>query len=145
MTNNPLVPASSSIDVQTPQRNQYTRKGRYDKDVEIFRNGQTHEGMLSQVLVHDCFCMVDKPQLWFKCLSPIKTFTANRSIDAHQNPTFIMAGLEVVQAPARIERPTMMLESMTDSKQMKDHTRLLGFDANDDESDVQDVEFKERE
>jgi len=136
---NEIVNASLSTDVQIPQRDPRSRRGRNDKDVEIFRDGQIHEGMLSQVLVGDCFCVADKPEVWFKCVAPIRASTWNRSEDSFANPTFSLAGIQVLQARPTVERQPAMLESMTTKQQVKDHARLLGYD----DDGVQDVDFTE--
>lgn len=85
------------------------RQGRYDVDVQIFRNNEMIDGLLSQVVPGDCFSPSHRPGVWFKCLTPIRTSTANRSEYSVQNPTFSMHGLEVLQAAPTVDRAPKLI------------------------------------
>lgn len=81
------------------------RLGRYDKDVEIFRNGQFVDGLLHNVVPGDSFCTKERPSLWFYCLTPIhRSHAMVRGMVDTENPTFSMYGLEVLQAKPTVER-----------------------------------------
>lgn len=81
------------------------RQGCYDVDVEIFRRGELLTGFLSHVRPGDCFQKIvdgTPSGRWFKCLTPIEksSWPSNPN-----NPTFSMAGIEVMQAAPGIEQP----------------------------------------
>lgn len=109
------------------------RKGAYDKDVEIFANGEVIVAYLSQVKVGQPWRVAstnDKPDTWFVCVSPIK---ADYSRDS-KNPTFILGALNVLQATpieSRAPKPAALPSSPP--------PRLTHYKT---PSDVQDVEFK---
>lgn len=101
------------------------RQGIYDHDVEIFRAGELFEGLISDVLVGDCFHRMTKSQ-WFKCLSPVVKSVSSFNRDkewAVRNPTFFMHGMEVLQAspieslpvvPPKVNRPHLQLDNVED-------------------------------
>lgn len=113
------------------------RQGRYDKDVEIFRNGQFFDDrLLHEVLPGDCFCTKERPSLWLKCLTPIKrssSFSSSRSSDS--DPSFSLQGLEVLQAKPTVER--VVQPALPPTRQSQPPKRLTY-------ADVDDVDFREQ-
>jgi hypothetical protein len=83
------------------------RKGRYDVDVEIFRDGEIRVGLLSQVLPGDSFQKCSNIGQWFLCTSPIQISVFRDE----NNPTFLLKGLQITQAPPRPEREARLIGS----------------------------------
>jgi hypothetical protein len=108
------------------------RKGAYDKDVEVFTNGEVVATYLSQVKVGQPWRVADGSSAgnWFVCVSPIK---ADYSRDS-KNPTFILGNLNVLQAPA-IESWAPKPTALPSAQQPR---RLTSCKP----SDIQDVDFK---
>ena len=128
------------------------RKGHYDVDVEIFRNNEMIDGLLSQVVPGDCFSPVHRPGVWFKCLTPIRTSTANRSEYSFANPTFSMHGLEILQAAPTIDHTPKLVNpnrsTVEDVKSIGEPQKATGNGeipkaSWDPEYDVIDIQFME--
>lgn len=134
---NTIVPERTSVlpsirpryDAVSFSTDPFARNGRNDIDVEIFRRGELLIGFLSHVRPGDCFQKIvnGAPSgQWFRCLSEIKK-SYMPSDTARVNPTFLMDGIQIMQAAPIVERPRAVLPPTKPKLS----------------SDVEDVEFKE--
>src|SRR6185437_529692 len=94
---NELALSSRSIQVQM---------GPFDLPVEIWRSNNLITGYLSTLQVGDCFHKLENDQ-WFKLVGPVKITPPVRGWSQH--PSFMMPGLEVLQAsPIQEQVPRLL-------------------------------------
>jgi hypothetical protein len=118
-----LIPLSGSRDLTVKQ-------GRYDQEIEVYRNREVVQTYLSTLKPGEPFCFAKDVSRWFVCVGAI---TKSRGMWGETDPSFLIPGLEIYQTPPRVDRTPRLEKSPERSTERK----ALVYD------DVLDVEFKD--